>query len=182
MTTLTIDPSLSCTGYAVFSAAALDSAGIIRVPDTGKGRTQWARVAAALDDLTGILQSLPADGSVTVVVETPQTVTRGKRGQRSASSLPGYGMIVGAMLAHVRAYIAAKAPGWSLVEVSATVWTKGYPSTNNDPHKTRRVRAAEYLYPSAAGKLGAETTAGNVADAILMGDWWVKHRAGAGAA
>lgn len=162
---LALDPSLSCTGWALLYGTNVNEAGTINVPSKG---TVWQRIAVALDDIDGLIVNA---GKITVVVETPQTITRGKMGQRSASSLPNYGMLVGAVLAHIR----AKHPGVDLREVSATEWTKHAPSTNGDRDKVRRVQAVEYHYPQLKGKLGAKTKAGNVADAILMGRWWAER-------
>ena len=102
---------------------------------------------------------------VAVVVEMPQTVTRGKKGKRSAAHLPTYGMAVGMVLA------AARTAGVRRITPSATEWTRGLPGVDGDEYKTKRVRAVTYYYGAGWDKLLSRKQAGNVADAALLARW-----------
>lgn len=174
-----IDPSIKCTGYAAIrddgvGDGQLVMKGTISPPVS---RSIVDRCEFILAEIRSQIWSAIGHHSADrdfIVIETPQTVTRGKKGQRSASSLPTYGMIVGCLL-------------WGLDErlwdmrhtVSATEWTKrGIPATYRDTYKELRVRMVESIYGVRRGGLGAKSVAGNVADAALIARWFVlKKRA-----
>lgn len=163
---LGIDPSISCTGYCLLERSGehgrIIEAG--KVSPTSRQTTLGERARQIVCDLNELVrEAMDKAGLDTVIVETPQTVTRGKRGLRSAATLPSYGVAVGAILAGLDV-----PDGVERIEVSATDWTRGMPTTARDPDKVNRVLLVERMYGLEPGSLGARTVAGNVADAILL--------------
>lgn len=155
-----IDPSMTCTGYAVLSGSCVLDAGVIR--PSGKTLTERAH-----DLWRHCRDIVTTHRGAVVVVELPAARgippdAQGFR-RRSALTLPVYGIAVGIVLG---AYWAS--PGARLIAVAADAWTRGMPSTRGDPRKTGRVRLVEQLYGLGRGGLGAPTVAGNVADAVLL--------------
>jgi Holliday junction resolvasome RuvABC endonuclease subunit len=165
-----IDPGMSCPGYAVLAIPAphgprdgtIVEAGVFELPDSDRAPLA-DRLGTLYADAHGVIERFGSELAA-VVIEFPQTVTRGKRGLRSASTLPTYGMAVGV------AYCAALAHESEMLTPSATEWTRGLPPTHRDPDKTQRVDLASRLYrlqdwPEAKAKRAA------IADAVLLARW-----------
>lgn len=168
-TILAIDPSLTCTGWAVLHGPdTVPHFGLIRTP---KAKPFLDRVVEVCADLASLVVTYSPGA---VVIETPATVMAGGR-HRAVVSGATYGFLAGAAYAHLM--IAARVP---VEGVAATVWTKSLgpavSRTRGDPHKQNRVRAVEYMVPALKGMLGPKTTAGNIADAILLGRWWFNQQ------
>lgn len=169
MKVLAIDPSLSCSGWALvsgdFSAPKILFAGTLKL----KKDALPDRTFELFEDVQSLLNEyLPC----AAVVEMPQTFSIGFGNKRSAASLPGYGMATAAALLACRSWVEPGIPKtFTVLNPSASVWTKGYPKTKGDAHKQARVHHAALLYGTIPQFFGAKTTAGNVADAALLGHW-----------
>jgi hypothetical protein len=170
MKLLTIDPSMTCTGYAVLEGRPGEQGTIVQCGCvTTDGSTHGTRVNHLAAQLRALRQEARPD---LVVVETPFARARGgPKAQRSAMTLPTYGMAVGAALlvAH---------EGRRVVETPSDEWsvglTKGKRRTGAgvlvaDDHKGARVAAVQYFYGVDLLETWPASKAGNVADAILMG-------------
>ena len=182
MRVLAFDPSINTTGLGVVERRGdrLVEGALIR---TGDGDLETRATELRRDALENLHHFSPD----LVVVELPAATGRHTAGQgfgaRSALYLPNYGIAVGMVLSAALEYLSrnqARPAGLSptasrLITRAADAWTKGLPGTKNDEHKTARVRLVEQLYVLNPGALGAETVAGNVADAILL----ARHVAGA---
>lgn len=167
---LAIDPGISCTGYCLLDTVGPDGsiheAG--RIVPGPSSKSLGDRARSIVSDINELVHD---NGIDAVVIETPQTVARGKRNTRSASTLPTYGVAVGAILAGVHVPDLAER-----IEVSATEWTRGIPTTSRDKDKSNRVMLVERIYGMPSGSLGPKTTAGNVADAVLLARWAMLRR------
>jgi hypothetical protein len=173
-TIVAFDPSLSCTGYAVLMADGerLEDAGIIRADD--EQADQYTRAKSITEQALDVLEKYAkgAGGAcpiAAVAIEAPRTNGAGMRGKRSTAHLPGYGMVVGTLTYGVD--LLRSGYGFELMRPSATEWTRGFPPTNGDQHKERRVALVCHMFNLEADALGPKTIAGNVADAVLLGRW-----------
>lgn len=173
MIILSIDPSMTNTGYAVIEGepgtdGQLLAAGCMASP---KAKTSFARAASlACDVRRTCFEHMPD----VVIVETPFEKTRGGAGhsKRSVMTLPWYGVAVGAAICGAMRYLsgtAAKVGG-----VANDTWAKRYP-VGKDPYKTARVRLAADVYGREPGEFGCKSRAGDVADAVLMARWLLVH-------
>ncbi|MCC6322997.1 MAG: hypothetical protein IT438_16355 [Phycisphaerales bacterium] len=167
MTTLALDPSLSCTGYAALSGRTLDES---RVIECGTAKPK-------ADDLFDRLWEIEADclgllvkfQPTTVVVERPMDKSFGLIGARGRISAPNYGMAVWCVYR-----VACEQVGRENIRTPTPAEWVGrgsIPSSQGDKYKEKRVRWVETLYPEWRGRLGPKTTAGNIADAILLARW-----------
>ena len=176
MRVLAIDPSLTCAGFAVLEPAQVTPArqagadiiakGLLRIPPAKKG--MLTRCLALQNDIHEVIGEHRSD---VVVVETPLESTRGMGHKRSHTSGPVYGIAVGV------AIIAAHQSGRRVLLTSASEWAKqiGAPASGRDKYKAGRVRAVLWHFGEHHREsMGAETVAGNVADAVLMAWWAIK--------
>lgn len=169
MKVVAFDPSMRVTGAACVSegGARLVDTVLIMVPDKGDAMDRCSSLFA---DAASYLADMDPD---VIVVETPAEKGRhpdawGYSG-RSALSMPVYGMAVGVVMAAAIAHTKARTGrAIRLLNRPADSWTKGMPGTKADKNKTARVRLACTLFGLAPDALGAETNAGNAADAILL--------------
>lgn len=170
MSVVAFDPAITHTGAACVSddGQQLRMAELITIK--GEGRDLQDRLRELRQDVRRFID----DNSPKVVaVEMP--AAKGIHpsaqgfGKRSALHLPTYGLAVGTVLAEAERY-AELYPHRDIKVLCrpSDSWTRGYPGTARDPNKTGRVRLVESLYGLAEGSLGAVTTAGNIADAILL--------------
>lgn len=168
MLVLAFDPSIKTTGVGVVDQGSdhLVAGELIRIPDT---QDLHARVQELIGDVRDTLKRYTPD---VVVVELPAATGISKKFQgfktRSSLHLPTYGIAVGVILAEAFRYADQDQRAPKVITRPSDAWTKGLPGTANDPHKTARVRLVESIYRLNPGALGAETIAGNVADAILL--------------
>lgn len=165
MKILALDPSLTCTGWAVLTDDAsrygrLEHAGRI---DGDSGVNLVVRVHSLVAEVGALVLEYKPD---TVYVETPANkgVPWGGFANRNPMHIPIYGMGVAAAL------IGA---GRKAIGVPADLWTTCglIPATRKDPHKVRRVREAAAMYGRKMEDFGPVSVAGNVADAVLLGFW-----------
>lgn len=159
ITIMAIDPSMTMSGYAVLRRS--DS---ITVVDAGVLRPEGTDRINKIHSMVIEAKCLAAEYSPTrIIVELPmEFVIAARRGKRSAAHLPWYGVAIGAFLVSF--------PRDIVVGVTATAWGTVYPTI--DKMKTGRIMAVRARYGQHLD-LGAPTVAGNVADAIMMGTWWL---------
>lgn len=170
---LAFDPSISLTGWAATAESQLLGAGLIR---TSSGEAD-DRARSIYEDVRKTCAMFPK--AEAVIVEMPAAAGfGGGLKNRSPIYLPMYGVAVGVVFA--AALSAVRCP---VIGVSPNKWTKqmSAPSSKGDVHKEKRVRLVEQLYRLSPGALGARTTAGNVADAVLLSRWgrWEMQSRGA---
>lgn len=170
MIVLAIDPAMGCTGFAFLQTAHPDplllQAGTVSAEGEG-----WRRCCHLRDEIRDLVGSLKGSKPDLIVVETPfaepKKVPREFQSKRSDLTLPVYGGAVGA------AMIGAHDSGVPLVEVPVHEWARSAPSTMKDPYKTKRVAYAATVFNRRPEDFGCKTNAGNVADAALLGRWWL---------
>lgn len=165
---LAIDPSLTCTGWALLrSVDDLVEFGILRL----RSDDLPSRLIELATDIRSLVTARP--DLQAIVIERPQTAggpNRGGFAKMGAMTIAAYGAAFGAAFTTVEA---ARQPSTIVLTPQPSDWVgRGrIPSSAGDTYKRRRVQYVEQLYPSARGNMGAKTNAGNVADAILMGRW-----------
>lgn len=168
---LGIDPSLSCTGFAVLDMdpnlnAFVRRLGYIDGPD---GPDLWPRVSAVADAVAAMMLAVP-DLRV-AVVETPMTKMGGVSGGRSRATLPSYGVAVGAIARDVEKLCSAqyRDPVVRLMHPSATTWASGLKSGGKG--KPERIATVSILTGIDCKDAFGKTRAENVADAVLLARW-----------
>lgn len=187
MRILSLDPSSTCTGWAVLddlSAAGLIDGGLIKpgsskyidpgAPEADRpDLAAWyatpelrssRRMIATLNDIGPLLGEYQPDR---VVVEVPsgKAGSGSKRGAKG--SLTTYGMAAGA----VWAYCLSRLPG-KVAAVNERMWTIG------QKNKQGRAYRHECLYP---GKYRSELDKGlDLSDAIGLGRWYLTQSAALG--
>lgn len=187
---LACDPSLSCTGWAVLRDDGTEhgqivEAGFLSADD--KDGEPFARAGEIAADLSTVICRTylhvtegrligPRTQSpfALMIIETPRDNGAGMRGQRSAGSLPGYGIAVG-RIGHVL-HQAATEHGADFRHVSASEWTRGMPGNAGDKHKQNRVTMVGYYWPAWRDRLGPKSKASNAADALLLARWGMLER------
>ena len=158
MTTLTLDPSSTRTGYAIgTSRTHLIEAGILT---PSKGNPVERAYAMAKDAVALIRDHVPA----TVVIETPSPqAPHGKAGARGQAT---YGMAVGIILATVRSVHR------NVELVRADVWKRRVP-------KKHLIDCIANDFPQYDRKADR---GGDCADAIGLLQWWYCERVAQGGA
>ncbi len=169
---LSIDPSLSCTGWATFDITEhkLLNCGVVQ-------ESEGADLVARCDDV--VRRTLASAFSVhdmseitDVVLELPQTQVHGME-RYAQATLPNYGMIVGYFAAWIKGGILFRP---RLHPVTVTQWALRSPTGGKQ--KPRRVAAVQYRFGldllNGPDKLPKDI-AGNAADAILLGDWFLNQ-------
>jgi len=159
---LAVDPSSTCTGYAVFDGATLREAGRLR-PRSEEGA--MVRIATLCADLAELLAAV---GPAVVVIETTSGKVAGRLRRQGVSGLAVYGMAVGALWREAVFWAQVK-PERSVALVAENVWTAGVP-------KGRRLALAARLYPQYQGE---RDKGGDAGDAIMLGRWWIERNSGA---
>ena len=172
VTCLGIDPSLTCTGYALVESFGVSPPRIVMAGTIKPKKGHLAqRVIEISEDVRSLIRTTEPH---MVVVELPFATARGgPHAKRSDLTLPNMGMCIGAVLyvAHDWCFNSSR----SLVCTPSDEWTRGMKMGKQDEHKTGRVRAAAYLFNMTPEEFGAKTVAGNVADAALMAEWALRN-------
>lgn len=189
MRVLAIDPSSTCTGYALLRGlgpADLVEVGLIRPSDAKAAQAvaepsevvrAWnscrelsalRRVLTVVADVEAVVAELAGDAAVSVVVEIPSGLSGTGSRNGARGSLTTYGLAAGMVYQAARAV----APG-RVYGVTERQWTAGAGS------KEKRARGVVALY---AGRYRVADDDGlDGADAIGLGRWWVRrmieHRA-----
>lgn len=196
MKLLALDPSSSCTGYAVL--VGLEPAGLI---DAGQCRPSlsktalgelpaWRRAHLWQDELTHVrkIRSICRDvadlikehqpGSIVVEIASGKFGSGAKHGARG--SLTTYGMAAWAVLAECERQLPAVAPGADVVpgvaEVTERQWIGGRGPGRIPSGKDQRQALVQQLYPGRYDP--ALDTGADVADAIMLSRWWWGRVAG----
>jgi len=162
---LALDPSLTTTGYAVLSSPE-------RIAGMGIIRIKSAPMLARVNELSSGIAELVRDHTPEwIVVEIPQKggANRGGYSGRAAMSGPVYGIAVGVAIMQALRHL----PPAQVLTPMPMEWVGrgSIPSSKGDPKKVKRSRYVEYAYRLEPGSLGAASTAGNVADAVLLARW-----------
>lgn len=170
---LGLDPSLSCTGWALIEMdESLDgrfiAAGSIVPSRSG------SLVYRILDLAKAVRKRVRERIPDLVVIETPAETGRAKSGQTfagTALTIPVYGAAVGACIVacdgiHDECLV---------IGTASDEWTRARdtPRCSRDKDKVNRVEYVREVW--RLGDLGPKTLAGNVADALLIARWGVRH-------
>ena len=160
---LALDPSSTCTGYAVFDSDRLDECGLLK-PSASHGAER--RTAMIVDDLRELLEAIePTD----IVIEVP---SRG-RGTGSAKGATGrlaiYGMAVGEIRRVCKDWTNSDGTKPTIHSVVERTWTKGR-------SKAKRQRQLSMLYPKHTAALVENDRGGDAFDAIGVGAYWLANR------
>lgn len=168
-TLIALDPSITCTGYAVFMLNGLVECGRITTRaeyQRNKVRHKvpaHERIDELIRDLGGVFDRLPASSEV--VIEITSGKTSGRHGGGGAG-LATYGMAVG----HIVRYAIERFGEDRVHQVYENDWTRGKGG------KDKRIAHCRYCYPMYAERFADMDTGGDIADAILLGDWWINNQ------
>ena len=155
MKIITIDPSSTLTGYAVFDDGKLADAGLYKPSKSGLDAGQ--RVSDMLDDFTAMLGQGAHDAAI---IEMPLT----KQYTKDPKKKSGFAVWAGAAWAF---WATARAwPGCRTFPVSNTVWTRG-------KSKAERQRIAAIMHK---GYDPAKDKGKDVSDAIMLGHYWLNQQ------
>lgn len=171
---LGVDPSLSCTAWALVREDR-NALSIVHAAKFSSKTDQdvWSRARAICSAIHADLQPWLKDKMIDVAaVEMPMTSMFGVKDRtRSATSLPGYGVCVGAVALLVESWMAKHrfhAP-------AAGVWSRGIPT--GEKNKSNRVAVVQRLMSVDLAALHGVSKAGDVADAALLAKWALdRHR------
>lgn len=167
-----IDPSISCTGWALLDSAknqydgGFIACGYIVPKKAGDLTERIIDLADALE--ARVKECNPGR----IVLETPAATGRAMSGQRfkgTALTIPVYGAAVGACI------VACSRSNACVMGTPSDDWTKSpdTPRCNRDADKANRV---EYVQRVWGITLAApKSLAGNVADALLIARWGVRR-------
>jgi len=150
---LTLDPSSTCTGYALFTSGAelIDA-----------GRLKPAKTLSAVDRIDQIVsdvQHLIAEEMPTCIVIEITTGKSAGRLTRKVQGLGVYGMAVGAIRQACRDAMGKE----NVTSIEENVWTNSIP-------KRKRLQLLRIALPEyRAGK----DPGGDAGDAIDLGLWWL---------
>lgn len=172
MSVIAVDPSLTCTGYAIINGDGTQIIEYGKIKPDCDGDA-YERSLSIVQQVASVFRLHLDDWTEAVVVEQPQTYCKGLGGKRSAATAPNYGMVVGMVTMAIQQEMAHACPEAILLRPSASLWTRGKVGTKGDKDKTNRVRSVELQYGLPVGSLGCKTDAGNIADAIMLARWGV---------
>ena len=151
-TTLAIDPSSTCTGWAIAKDGKIVNGGLIRP------KASWSAIRRVEAMVDGILPL--AHDAVNVVVEIPSGKQAGRIKGR-AQGLTTYGMAAGAVYGALYALHDCQ-----MIPITEAQWT------GSRRKKDRPILAAG-LWHGYSDQ--AETDKGmDLADAICLLDWWLR--------
>ena len=165
MLILGLDPSSTCTGYAVVRAVVRDEGQETVLLDAGYLKpaepraAPMRRIESMVDELAVIIKDHRPDMAIVEVCSGHAGV-----GQRhhAGARLAVYGMAVGAMWEACRVLLGDKQVEW----MPEDVWTAGVP-------KAERQAVIAALYPAYAEQMAADA-GGDVSDAIGLILWWIR--------
>lgn len=174
---LAIDPSLTCTGYAVLDDDGSDAGKLV---SAGKIKPRAGSLTdRALEMGNDIYAECERWSPTVIVVELPFAKKRGgPKSVRSTMTLPNYGIAVGVALANADRWATEQTgrQNYDVVTTPADDWSRGLPSCRGDDSKGNRVKSACFYYGREPESFGCVTDAGNVADAVLMARWAMLKR------
>lgn len=156
MSYLGIDPSLTCTGWAVMgSEDGIDQAGLLKPPAklSALERSCWLA-----DELFSLLRELDPHGAV---IEMPGRSV-GARHRGGGSGLTSYGVAAGMIYQTLRSlFIAGR-----VIAVEPNTWTGGVP-------KRARQQRLAMVYPEYARQINKDK-GGDIADAVGVLLWYFR--------
>lgn len=169
-TLISLDPSITCTGYAVFMVNGLVECGRI----TTKAAYQrnkvkhkipaHERIDEVIRDLGELFDRFPASAEIVIEITSGKTSSRHGGG---GAGLATYGMAVGQIVR----YAIERFGGERVHQVYENDWTRGKGG------KDKRIAHCRYTYPMYAKRYAEVDAGGDIADAILLGEWWINNRA-----
>jgi len=152
---LVLDPSSTCTGYAILNDyGRIIEAG--RIKPTGK-KSAIGRIDEIVQTVVVLLNEHSPDQ---VLVE----ITAGKSARRLGGKVQGlgvYGMAVGAIRQACRTVVG----GENVMSVEENVWTNSVP-------KRKRLQMLRMTVPEYRAK---KDPGGDVGDAVGLGLWWLRR-------
>ena len=151
MILLSLDPSSTCTGYAVFDGRRIVESGCIRVKQRCGAELRIANICNDVADL--VADHAPLH----IIVETPPRTPRAAR--RSSITLPIYGWAVGAVWATCRE-CSEHAVGIHCIPGDEWIGRQS---------KAQRLQRVRLLYKS----LVLTEKDHDAVDAIALGVWWL---------
>lgn len=154
---LAVDPSATCTGYAIMQSAELPGgvveAGLIK-PD--RSADQYIdRTKSMVRQLLELCEQFEQSLRV-IVVETP--AAQAPKGQKHRQGQAKYGFAVG----YIAAMLHVANPDIEQSYAAADDWTHGVP-------KAKRAAAVGQFFPA----LATDDKGHDCADAIALGHWWL---------
>lgn len=163
---ISIDPSITCTGVAVFSPVfnLLEMNRITAPAISQKNKVQTKikaheRINRIIEQLDDVLERNTLTTTPMIVIE----ITSGKTSARhrgGGAGLGTYGMVVGQVVRW-----AIDRVGEELVmQVYENDWTKG-------SSKDRRREHARLCYPLYGSEMHERDKGGDVSDALCLGEW-----------
>lgn len=166
-TFLALDPSSTCTGWAIFSHS--NDFGKWQLIQLGRlappaHRPAWDRIKAQADELTTILTRHCPD---LAVIEVASNLVHSAARARKQSRFSLGGLMT---LAHGQGVLIGTIQGGHLpwIPIKETEWTAGIP-------KTARATRTAKLVPQYAAWLKTNNDPGlDVADAVGLGDWFAQ--------
>jgi hypothetical protein len=154
---LSIDPSSTCVGYAMF-----DESGTL----LGSGRLMPDKKNdVAMDRIAGLVSELSALWHEHRPRHCVIEVTSGKVARRlggCGAGLATYGMAVGACWQMLRSLVGPQ----NVTAVYENEWTRGVP-------KSQRLQLLRIIFP---GYDPATDPGGDAGDAIMLGEWWFEQK------
>lgn len=161
MKLLALDPSTTCTGYAVMrSSDDLFDAGIIRPPTTAK--TPLERIESICKEVAALIAEIHPHY---MVIEVPSGHVAARIAEESGGAgLSVYGMAVGAVV-HT---------AWIAMGSSELVWTPDESWTQGIAKQVRRLAImAEFSW---ANEQFEKDSGSDMADAIGLAQWWFTNQ------
>lgn len=174
MKILSIDPSCTRTGYAITEGEPGQGGKLIAhghfVPPL-RAKTNVDNVVELFFDVRSSCFQHEPD---VILVELPfqKPLPPKLQSKRNTLHLPWYGVAVGAALA---AAVSTRADSMKRVRVFGIpndTWAARYPA-GKEAYKAERVRTACEKFEIEPKLLGPKTTAGDIADALLMAYWFL---------
>ena len=162
-TLLSIDPSSTCTGYAVFRNKRLVDAGLLK--PTNRKDPPTKRIVEMVAELQGVLHEKKPK---VAVVEITSGKVNTRRHGGSGAGLAIYGMAVGAMWQSLREYLVWGKIEGEVVCVPENDWIR-------HRAKGQKSKAARIAEVAACHKKydPDKDKGGDAADAILLGEWYL---------
>lgn len=152
---LSLDPSSTATGYAIFDGMKIEEAGVL------KGHYKDPALKRSIDMATDALVLSLNPKIETVLVEMPSGGPGTGSRQGATTSLIIYGVAAG--IIYGRLHELAKSQSWKLEAVPVETWTKGWKK------KTRQAAVmARFPDYDATKDKGLDC-----ADALALGWWWI---------
>jgi Holliday junction resolvasome RuvABC endonuclease subunit len=164
---LALDPSSTCTGYAVWRAGELHAAGLLRPPAKLPAEQ---RVWKMIQDLITISKE---NRPTHAVIEIPDAHIARRCKQWGGAGMALYGMAAGMLYVMTCTLLDCRNPNREylaesrVTPVRASEWTGG-----SRKRLRQRLVAAELPQYDAAADRGADA-----ADAIALGRWWMRRAA-----